>query len=111
MLDVLFRSIARAGGVEMPDGMRVIERSPPRPSILRRFAGRFERWNVRRSAYLTLNQLDDRMLKDIGLHRSMLRDVVHRMESYAAANDNTHPVALADVVANDNEPSTSTKCI
>lgn len=88
MLDILIRSVARAGGIEVPSNVRIIEPSPARPSILKRAADAFERWNVRRSTYLTLKQLDDRTLRDIGLHRDMLRDYAGDL---TAANDNTAP--------------------
>ena len=55
MLDILTRSIARAGGVEVPDNVRIVEPSTPRRSIFESLAEAFERWNVRRSTWLTLN--------------------------------------------------------
>lgn len=111
MLDILLRSVARAGGVEIPKGVPIVERPPSRPSVVKRLAATFERWHVRRSTYLTLKQLDDRMLKDIGLDRGMLLGVADRMARYAAANDNALPVALSALAANDNEPPASKRCI
>ncbi len=111
MLDSLYRGIARAGGVEVSGDVRIVEKSPSRPSVLKRFAAAFERWNVRRSTYLTLRQLDDRILKDIGLHRGVLHSVADQVSRLAAANDNVLPVALRDLADNDNDPSAPAKCV
>ena len=111
MLDILVRSVARAGGIEVPDDVRIVERPPSRPSVVKRLAAAFERWNIRRSTYLTLMQMDDRTLKDIGLHRGMLHDVADKAGRFAADNDNALPVALSDLAANDNEPATSARCV
>lgn len=102
MLDILTRSIARAAGVEVPDNVRIVEPTAPHPSIFRRIAGAVERWNVRRSTYLTLKALDDHLLTDIGLYRGMLHEVADDI-SWAAANDNELPVALSQLAANDND--------
>ena len=110
MLDALFRGIARAGGIEPPADVRIVERTPRGPSRLKRLVAVFERWNVRRSTYLTLKQLDDRTLKDIGLHRGILHDVADGVGRYAAANDNQLPVALSKLAANDNEPPAKAGC-
>ena len=111
MLDIFVRSIARAGGIEVADDAQIFEAPPPRRSILKQLAQVFERWNVRRSTYLTLRQLDDRILKDIGLHRGALHDVADRIGRGAAANDNTLPVALTDLAANDNEQLSARECV
>ena len=103
MLDILTRSIARAAGVEVPANVRIIEPSAPRRPFLKRLADAFERWNVRRSTYLTLKALDDHMLSDIGLHRGKLYDVADDIGRLAAANDNELPVALSQLAANDND--------
>lgn len=103
MLDILARSIARAAGVETPDNVRIVEPSPPRQPILESLAKAFERWNVRRSTYLTLRELDDHLLSDIGLHRGILHDVADDISRLAVANDNELPVALSQLVANDND--------
>lgn len=110
MLDLFTRSIARAGGIEIPDEMRIVESPASRPSILRRIAAGFERWNNRRSTYLTLQELDDRLLKDIGLDRSQLYGVADRISRRAAANDNLPPVALSDLAANDNDAPAAAEC-
>ncbi len=111
MLDILTRSIARAAGVEVPDHARIVEKSPAHPSVLKRFAAAFERWNVRRSTYLTLRQLDDRILKDIGLHRGALHGVADEIGRRAVANDNVLPVALSDLAANDNDVRGCADCV
>jgi uncharacterized protein YjiS (DUF1127 family) len=111
MLDILTRSIARAAGVEVPDNVRVLEPSPPRQSIFKSLGEAFERWNVRRSTYLTLRELDDHMLADIGLHRGMLHDVADDISRLAVANDNELPVALSQLAANDNPPHAQAECI
>ena len=111
MLDILSRSIARAAGVEVPDNVRIVEPSAPRQSIFKSLAEAFERWNVRRSTYLTLRVLDDHMLADIGLHRGMLREVADDISRFAVANDNELPVALAQLAANDNPPHRQAECI
>ena len=111
MLDILTRSIARAAGVEVPDTVRIVEPSPPRQSILESLAEAFERWNIRRSTYLTLKQLDDHLLADIGLHRGILHDVADDISRLTVANDNERPVALSEIAANENGPASSTRCI
>ena len=111
MLDILTRSIARAAGVEVPDNVRIVEPSPPRRSIFESLAEAFERWNIRRSTYLTLRELDDRLLADIGLHRGMLHDVADDISRLTVANDNELPVALSQLAANDNAPHTQAECV
>ena len=111
MLDILTRSIARAGGVEVPDNVRIVEPSPPRRSILQSLAQAFERWNIRRSTWLTLRELDDHMLADIGLHRGMLHDVADGIGRLAGANDNERPVALSQLAANDNPSRAQAECV
>jgi uncharacterized protein YjiS (DUF1127 family) len=101
MLDILARSIARAGGIEVPDNVRIVEAAASRRPILEVLADAFGRWNVRRATWLTLRELDDRTLTDIGLDRGMLRDVADDM-SRVAVNDNELPVALSHLAANDN---------
>lgn len=110
MLDILTRSIARAAGVEVPDDVRIVEPSAPRPSVFKRIAGAFERWNVRRSTYLTLKAMDDHLLSDIGLHRGMLHQIADDM-SRVAANDNEPPVALSQLAANDNDIGGRADCV
>ena len=111
MLDILTRSIARAGGIEVPDNVQIIEPSRPRRSIFESLAEAFERWNIRRSTFLTLKQLDDHMLTDIGLRRGMLHDVADDISRLAVANDNELPVALSQLAANDNGPHTQAECV
>ena len=111
MLDILARSIARAAGVEVPDNIRIVEPPAHRRSIFRSLAAAFKRWNIRRSIYLTLKQLDDRTLADIGLHRSMLLNVADDIGRFAVANDNELPIALSQLVANDNPPHIQAECI
>lgn len=107
MMDIFVRSIARAGGIEVPDDARIFDTPPSRRSILKGLVQAFARWNVRRSTYLTLQQMDDRMLKDIGLHRGALHRVAGEIGQRAAANDNVLPVALSDLAANDDDLSAS----
>ena len=105
MMDILTRSIARAGGIEVPDNVRIVPTPAPRRPILKpalkSIADAFERWNVRRATWLTLRELDDRTLTDIGLDRSRLHDVANDV-SRLAVNDNELPVALSQLAANDN---------
>jgi len=112
MLDILARSIARAAGVEIPDNLRIVGLPAPRRSIFRSLAAAFERWNIRRSTYLTLKQLDDHMLADIGLHRGILHNVADDIGRFAAANDNELPTALSQLrAANDNVLRPNTECL
>jgi len=111
MLDILTRSIARAAGVEVPDNVRIVEPSPPRRSIFQSLAQAFERWHVRRSTYLTLKQLDDRILSDIGLRRGILHNVADDISRLAVANDNELPAALSQLAANDNPPRAQAECV
>jgi uncharacterized protein YjiS (DUF1127 family) len=75
MMDILMRSVARAGGIEVPDDVRIFEAPPSRPSALKRLFGAFERWRACRSTFASLNQIDERTLNDIGLDRGNLHDV------------------------------------
>lgn len=110
MLDSVYRGIARAAGVEVSSDVRIVEPPPSRPSIVRRLAAAFERWNTRRSTYLTLRQLDDRTLKDIGLSRGMLLNVADQIGRRAAAGGDTRPVTLPELAANDNDPCIAADC-
>lgn len=111
MMDIFTRSIARAAGVEVPDNVRIVEPSPPRQSILESLAEAFERWNIRRSTYLTLKRLDDHLLSDIGLHRGILHDVADDISRLGVANDIELPVALSEIAANDNGLASPARCI
>jgi len=102
--------MARAAGVEVPGDVRIVERGPSRPSAVRRLAAAFERWQARRSTYLTLRQLDDRTLKDIGLSRGMLLSVADRIATRTELNENAVPVRLPVLTANDNDPCVSADC-
>lgn len=110
MMDILTSSIARAGGIDVLDKLTVVERPGPRRSILESLArafGRgtqaFSRWHAQRSTYLTLQQLDDRILRDIGLERGMLSQAASGMAEFRPANDNEAPMALSALPANDND--------
>jgi uncharacterized protein YjiS (DUF1127 family) len=46
-------------------------------NIMRGWWAGFTDWNVRRAAVKELRGLDDRTLKDLGLHRSEIESVVH----------------------------------
>ena len=107
MLDILTRSIARAGGIEVPDNVRIVEAAKSRRPILEVLADAFGRWNVRRATWLTLRAMDDRTLADIGLYRGMLHDVADDVSRWAA-NDNELPVALSQLAANDKNISART---
>lgn len=111
MLEILSRSIAHAGGIEVPGNVRITGAADGRRSVLARMIEAFERWNVRRSTYLTLRQLDDRTLADIGLHRSMLHGVADDVSRLVAANDNNRPVALSRPSANDNDVHKDAGCV
>ncbi len=86
MLDILSRSIARAGGIEVADHIRIVPL--PGKSVLRRLAGAFKRYRARKSALKVLSRLDDRALDDIGLHRGMLREAADGFAGRQAANEN-----------------------
>lgn len=110
MLDILTRSIARAGGIEVPTDKHVVQRPSLRRPIIESLAESFtrgklafERWNLRRSTWLTLKALDDRTLRDIGLDRGMLYQVADDISQLRTANDDELPVALSRLAANDND--------
>ena len=86
MLDILSRSIARAGGIEVADHVRIVPK--PGKSVLRRLAGAFKRYRARKSALKVLSRLDDRALDDIGLHRGILYQAADRFAGQQAANEN-----------------------
>ncbi len=88
MLDILSRSIARAGGIEVADHIRIVPRPKPGKSILRRLAGAVSRYRTRSSILKVLARLDDRSLDDIGLHRGRLYEAANRFAEQQAANDN-----------------------
>ncbi len=87
MLDILSRSIARAGGIEVADHVRIVPRPKPGKSVLRRLAGTFRQYHGRNSALKVLARLDDRSLDDIGLQRDALRDAANDFAGLSAAND------------------------
>lgn len=111
MLEILTRSIARAGGIEVPENVSITGSTADRRSVLAKVKEALERWNIRRSTYLTLKHLDDRTLADIGLHRSMLHGIADDVSRLAAANDNARPVALSQLFANDNDPRGCAGCV
>jgi uncharacterized protein YjiS (DUF1127 family) len=111
MMDIFARSIARAGGIEVAQDARIFETPTSRRSFLKRIVQAFERWNVRRSTYLTLQRMDDRLLKDIGLHRGALYSVAGEIGRQAAANENVLPIALSNLAVNDNDLSASAECV
>lgn len=111
MLEILSRSIARAGGIEVPENVSITGSTAKRRSVLAKVMEAFERWNIRRSTYLTLRQLDDRTLADIGLHRSMLHGIANDISQLAPANDNGRPVALSQLYVNDNDLQGCADCV
>ena len=58
MMDILFRGIARAGGIEVPDGVRIVA-LPPRNGRGRRVVAR-----SLRSLGLALYRLGDRLVAE-----------------------------------------------
>jgi uncharacterized protein YjiS (DUF1127 family) len=99
MLDILSRSIARAGGIEVADHTRIVPVPRPGKSVLRRLAGAFSRYRARKSTLKVLSRLNDRSLDDIGLQRGALRDAADGFAGLRAANDNAPQAPRA---ANDN---------
>jgi uncharacterized protein YjiS (DUF1127 family) len=49
-------------------------------SHIKAMAASFAKWRARRRALRDLLALDDRMLKDIGLHRTGIKSAVYRAE-------------------------------
>ncbi len=86
MSTIQSRSIARAGGIDVADQIRIAAK--PGKSVLRRLVGAFNRYRNRDSAIKALSRLNDRMLKDIGLHRGNIHDVADRFADSRATNDN-----------------------
>ena len=109
-MNIWFDAIARAGGIEVAPGTGSNPAGPSkahgnRPTLVRRvladigggaslhaLASRVSRLGQalsigrrRRAAVRELSALSDHTLKDIGLHRSEIRSVVHEMTRVAAA--------------------------
>lgn len=100
MLEILSRSIARAGGIEVPPDVRIVPASRrSRSGLFKAIAARYRRWRDRRATYRALAALSDHHLKDIGLHRGMLERAVDDLTHIRFANDNRRCGA---VPANDN---------
>ena len=95
MLDILFRSVARAGGIEIPDHVRIVPPAKPRKSVLRRLAGAFSRYRARKSTFNILSRLDDRALADVGLRREVLRDIAGDMVHLRAAANESRSIPAA----------------
>ena len=53
MLDILVRSVARAGGIEVPAHVRILESPPPRDSVIRRLVRMAARVRGRRPSAAT----------------------------------------------------------
>lgn len=103
MFDILSRSIARAGGIEVPDDVRIVPASRwTLWSLLKAMAAGIRRWRDRRATYRTLTALSDHHLKDIGLDRGMLDRAAGDLARIRFANDNNR-AALG--YANDNAPA------
>ncbi len=119
-MEFLFRGIARAGGIEVAPEQRIFPPSHPKaprnrtiPGLARRvvadiaggvslpaLGSRVLRlgqalsiWRRRRAAVRELSALSDHTLKDIGLHRSEIRSVVHELTRAAAPAQRPTPVS------------------
>ncbi len=115
-MNIWFNAIARAGGIEVAPGTGSNPAGPSkahrnRPTLARRvladigggvslqaLESRVSRlgqtlntWRGRRAAIGELSALNDHMLKDIGLHRSQIRSVVHEMMPVAAVTPADSP--------------------
>ncbi len=115
-MNIWFNAIARAGGIEVAPGTGSNPAGPSkahgnRPTLARRvladigggaslhaLASRVSRLGQalsigrrRRAAVRELSALSDHTLKDIGLHRSEIRSVVHEMTRVAAATPGDPP--------------------
>ncbi|UCH73731.1 MAG: DUF1127 domain-containing protein [Rhodospirillales bacterium] len=110
MLDSIYRGIAHAAGVEVVGDVRIVEKHPAGPSLFARIAAAFESWKRRRSTYLVLQQLDDKTLQDIGLHRGMLLSVADQIGRRTVGNRDARSVSLRELAANDNDPCTAADC-
>ena len=119
-MNIWFNAIARAGGIEVAPEQRIFPPSQPKaprnrttPGLARRvvadIAGgaplrsietgvsrlvdRFRAARRRRAAIGELSALSDHTLKDIGLHRSEIRSVVHEMTRAATSAQRPTPVS------------------
>jgi len=92
MLTIWTHSIARAAGVEIPQGRLPIATASPRGfPLVRRLARAWRGWRDRRETLRALQRLDDRLLADIGLSRGMIDGVADGLIRSRPANDNLPP--------------------
>ncbi len=103
MSTILSRNTARAAGIEVADHIEITPK--PGTSVLQRLVSAIDRFRNRYSAIKALSRLDDRMLRDIGVHRGMIRDAADRFADPRAAGGNE---TLASRVANDHAEARET---
>ncbi len=73
MLDIVMRSIARAGGIEVPADRRIVAPPPRGRSPIRRLVGAVERWFARRPARCASKPEGDRARPGIGPTRGVFQ--------------------------------------
>ena len=93
MMNILFHSVARAGGIELPAELQIVPR--PGPAISRRLLTWFSDALASRKTRQILNSLDDRALADVGLRRDALRDTAFDMLRLQIAANDPRPTPTA----------------
>ncbi|MFT5258724.1 MAG: hypothetical protein ACI9J2_000404 [Saprospiraceae bacterium] len=68
-------------------------------SLTARYLQQFKVWRNRRQAMIQLNNLPDALLKDIGISRGQIDEVVHHRGDFASVSTLVQQTSVAPIVA------------